>query len=81
MNRYLTLAACQTGPVQRSGSRAETVGRLIHLLEQAAKAGAELAVFPELALTTFFPRWALDDEREIDEFYEKELPGPLTQPL
>ena len=81
MNRYLTLAACQTGPVQRSHSRAETVGRLIHLLEQSAKSGAELAVFPELALTTFFPRWALEDEREIDEFYERQLPGPLTQPL
>jgi predicted amidohydrolase len=81
MKRYLTLAACQTGPIQRSDSRAETVGRLIHLLEQAAKSGAELAVFPELALTTFFPRWALKDEGEIDEFYERQLPGPLTQPL
>jgi N-carbamoyl-D-amino-acid hydrolase len=81
MNRDLTLAACQTGPIQRSESRTETVGRLIHLLEQAAEAGAELAVFPELALTTFFPRWALEDQREIDEFYEQRMPGPLTQPL
>jgi predicted amidohydrolase len=81
MNRYLTLAACQTGPVQRSASRSETVERLIHLLERAAKAGAELAVFPELALTTFFPRWALEDQREIEALYEQRLPGPLTQPL
>src|SRR5712691_8165577 len=81
MNRYLTLAVCQTGPIQRSASRSETVGRLVHLLEQAAAAGAELAVFPEMALTTFFPRWALEDQREIDEFYEAEMPGPDTQPL
>jgi predicted amidohydrolase len=81
MNRYLTLAACQTGPIRRSASRSETVGRLVHLLEQAAAAGAELAVFPEMALTTFFPRWALEDQREIDEFYEVEMPGPHTQPL
>jgi predicted amidohydrolase len=81
MNRYLTLAACQTGPIQRSASRAETVGRLVHLLERAAAAGAELAVFPEMALTTFFPRWALDDQRRIDEFYETEMPGPQTRPL
>jgi predicted amidohydrolase len=81
MNRYLTLAACQTGPVQRSASRSETVGRLVHLLEQAAAAGAELAVFPEMALTTFFPRWALEDQRQIDEFYETEMPGPHTRPL
>jgi len=81
MSRFLTLAACQTGPVQRSASRRETVGRLVHLLERAAAAGAELAVFPEMALTTFFPRWALDDPREVDAFYETEMPGPQTQPL
>jgi predicted amidohydrolase len=81
MNRYLTLAVCQAGPNQRSASRDETIARLIHLLEKAAAAGAELAVFPELALTTFFPRWALDDPHEIDAFYERRMPGPQTQPL
>jgi predicted amidohydrolase len=81
MNRYLTLAVCQTGPIQRSASRTETVSRLVHLLERAANAGAELAVFPELALTTFFPRWSLEDRREIDSFYETQMPGPQTQPL
>lgn len=81
MNRHLSLAVCQTGPIQRSAARAETVGRLVHLLEKAAAAGAELAVFPELALTTFFPRWALEDPREIDAFYEQRMPGPVTQPL
>jgi predicted amidohydrolase len=80
VNRYLTLAVCQTGPIQRSASRAETVGRLVHLLERAASAGAELAVFPEMALTTFFPRWSLDTG-EIDEFYEMHMPGTQTQPL
>jgi N-carbamoyl-D-amino-acid hydrolase len=34
-----------------------------------------------MALTTFFPRWALEDPQEIDAFYETQLPGPLTQPL
>jgi predicted amidohydrolase len=79
--RYLTLAVCQTGPVQRSASRAETVERLAHLLERAAAAGAELAVFPEMALTTFFPRWALEDAAEIDAFYEEQMPGYHTQRL
>jgi predicted amidohydrolase len=81
MSRFLTLAACQTGPVQRGASRNETVGRLVHLLERAAAAGAELAVFPEMALTTFFPRWRLDDAREVDAFYETEMPDRATQPL
>ncbi len=80
MARHLTLAVCQTGPVQRSATRPETVGRLVHLLERAAAAGATLAVFPELALTTFFPRWSLADA-EIDVFYEVEMPGRDTQPL
>jgi predicted amidohydrolase len=78
---HFTLAACQTGPVQRGATRRETVARLVHLLEQAARAGADLAVFPEMALTTFFPRWALEDPREIDAFYEPEMPGADTQPL
>lgn len=81
MPRHLTLAACQTGPVQRSATRAETVGRLIHLLETAARAGAELAVFPEMALTTFFPRWHLTDESEIDSFFEQSMPSADTAPL
>ena len=80
MDRCLTLAVCQTGPVQRASTRGETVARLVHLLERAAAAGAELAVFPELALTTFFPRWELAEE-EIGSFYETELPGPQTRPL
>ncbi len=66
--------------MQRAAPRAETVGRLVHLLEQAAARGAELALFPELALTTFFPRWALP-EAEIDAFYEDAVPGPSTRPL
>ena len=81
MARCLTIAVCQTGPIQRSATRAETVGRLVHLLEKAAAAGAEIAVFPEMALTTFFPRWRIDDQAEIDAFFEASMPGPETQRL
>ncbi len=81
MARFLTLAVCQTGPIQRDDSREAVVARLIALLETAAAGGAELALFPEMALTTFFPRWELHDEAEIAAFYEAELPGPQTQPL
>ena len=51
------------------------------LLETAARGGAELAVFPEMALTTFFPRWRMDDEAEIDAFFEAAMPGPETKRL
>src|SRR3989304_5160486 len=43
--------------------------------------GCDLVVFPELALTTFFPRWWMEDQAEIDAFFELEMPGPETRPL
>jgi len=30
-----------------------------------------------MALTTFFPRWALGED-EIDSFYDGRMPGPST---
>jgi len=81
MARELIIAVCQTGPIQRSARRAETVDRLVALLERAAAAGAEIAVFPEMALTTFFPRWRIDDVAEIEAFFEDAMPGPETQRL
>jgi N-carbamoyl-D-amino-acid hydrolase len=38
-------------------------------------------VFPELALTTFFPRWWMTDQAEIDRFFEREMPNAETRPL
>ena len=38
-------------------------------------------IFPELALTTFFPRWYSDVPDEIDAWYEREMPSPVTRPL
>jgi predicted amidohydrolase len=81
MARRLRLAAGQLGPVARHAPRAAVVARLIALLEQAAADGVALVVFPELALTTFFPRWDLTTGAELDDFYESTMPGPETQPL
>jgi predicted amidohydrolase len=57
------------------------VQRLIALLHDGHKAGCDLVVFPELALTTFFPRWFVDDITEADHWYETEMPSSVTQPL
>ena len=51
------------------------------MMREAKGRGAELVVFTELALTTFFPRWLIEDEAELDSYYEREMPGPETQPL
>jgi len=78
--RRLVVAAAQLGPTQRSDTRAATLARLIALLEGAAVRGASLVVFPELALTTFFPRWLLPDA-ELDACFETAMPNPNVQAL
>ena len=38
--------------------------------------GAKFVVFPELALTTFFPRWWMEDQAEVDRrFFETAMPS------
>jgi predicted amidohydrolase len=81
MSRIVTVGAAQMGPIQKDHSRSEVVERLIALLRQGHKAGCDLVVFPELALTTFFPRWFVDDISEANHWYETEMPSPVTQPL
>lgn len=81
MARVLTVAAAQLGPVQRSHSRKEVVERLITHLRDAKKQDCTLVVFPELALTTFFPRWFMQEPQEIDSFFESDMPNQDTQPL
>ena len=81
MSRTLIVAAAQTGPIGRHESRAAVVRRLLALLREAHGRGARLVVFPELALTTFFPRWWMEDRAEIDAWFEREMPGPDTNPL
>ncbi len=80
MSRILTLAAAQMGPVQRDHTRDDVVERLIHLLREAAERGANVVAFPELALTTFFPRWHVPLE-EAEHYYETEMPNRFTKPL
>ena len=79
--RSIVVGAAQMGPIQHDHTRAEVVERLVALLQEAAARGVELVVFPELALTTFFPRWHITDQAEIDAWYETEMPSLVTQPL
>lgn len=81
MGRPLTLAVAQSGPVQKSESRSAVVERLCRMLSQAADDGAELVVFTELALTTFFPRIYAENRTEMDDWFETAMPNPGVQPL
>ncbi|HFD15374.1 MAG TPA: N-carbamoyl-D-amino-acid hydrolase [Rhodospirillales bacterium] len=81
MKRVLRVGAAQLGPVAREEPRAAVVARLLALMKEAAARGCRLVVFPELALTTFFPRWYFEEEAELDRFFETEMPGADTRPL
>ena len=79
--RPLTVGAAQLGPVQRSESRSCVVRRMVDLLKRAHSRGCSLVVYPELALTTFFPRYSIDDVAELDRFYERKMPNADVEPL
>ena len=81
MARVLTVGAAQLGPIEKSEDRTSVVTRMLDLMNSAKRKGCDLVVFPELALTTFFPRWFITDQNEIDQWFESEMPGPDTQPL
>ena len=81
MARFVNVAIGQLGPIARSETRAQVVQRLGALMRQAHRMGCYLIVYPELALTTFFPRWYIDDPNELDAYFEREMPGPETAPL
>jgi predicted amidohydrolase len=81
MARPLIVAAAQLGPIQRADSREAVVARLIGLLERAHRRGAQFVVFPELALTTFFPRYYMEDLAAADPWFEHAMPSPVTAPL
>jgi predicted amidohydrolase len=81
MASRLRIAAAQLGPIHLADDRARVVRRLCALLREAHGMGAKLVVFPELALTTFFPRYWYDDIGEIDAWFEREMPNRATAPL
>jgi predicted amidohydrolase len=72
MTRIVKTAAAQMGPISRLDTRKDTVLRLLEMMREAKARDCELVVFTELCLTTFFPRWLIEDEAELDSFYEKE---------
>src|SRR5215510_7393285 len=76
MTRPLIVAAAQLGP--SSPSKAQTVERMVALIEEAGKHEVELLSFPELSLTPYF---ATKVHASYDEFFEEALPSPTTLPL
>ena len=81
MGRIIRVAAAQMGAIQKADSRQAVVKRMVDLLEEAHGRRCNLVVYPELTLTTFFPRWYMTDPAEIDAWFERAMPNPATRPL
>ena len=79
--REIVIAGAQMGPIQKIESREAVVSRMLALIEQAKGKRCDLVVFPELCLTTFFPRWYMEDQAEVDQYFETEMPNAATAPL
>jgi predicted amidohydrolase len=79
--RVINVAAAQMGPIQKADSREAVIKRMIALMDEAKARGADLIIYPELALTTFFPRWYMEDQAEVDAWFEREMPNAATKPL
>jgi predicted amidohydrolase len=79
--RILNVAGAQMGPIQKAESREKVVQRMLALLDEAKAEGADLVVYPELALTTFFPRYYMQDQAEVDRWFEAAMPNAVTRPL
>ena len=81
MVRILRIGGAQMGPIQKADTRQLVVRRMLDLLDEAKSQSCDLVVYPELALTTFFPRWYMTDASEIDAWFEREMPNAATRPL
>ncbi|HEV8472775.1 MAG TPA: nitrilase-related carbon-nitrogen hydrolase, partial [Methylomirabilota bacterium] len=78
MPRYIKVAAAQMGPNNEGTPREEIVERMLALLELAIRDGVELIVYPEMALTTYFPKKI---RKDFDQFFESEVPPKALEPL
>ncbi len=81
MSRILHIGAAQLGSIAKSESRQAVVKRLLAMMREGHARGCDVMVYPELALTTFFPRWFIEDQGEVDSYFERSFPSPVTQPL
>ena len=79
--RIVNVAIAQLGAIQKAESRQTVVARMIALMDAAKAKGADFIVYPELALTTFFPRWHYDTITDADIWFERDIPSPVTAPL
>ena len=81
MYEKINHCSCSNGCYSKNEPRDQVVERMLVLLEEAKRESVDFVVYPELTLTTFFPRYFMEDQSEIDFWFEKEMPNEATKPL
>ena len=81
MSRIVRVGAAQMGGISRNEPKESVVEKLLGQMRRAHGEGCDIVVFPELTLTTYFARWLIEDEEELDRFCEADMPSPATRPL
>lgn len=76
MVRKMKVAAAQIGAVDWDTPVKEVVNRMMELLDEAHQKEVELVNYPELTLTTFFPRHLIPFGPDLDNFF---LRGDITE--
>jgi hypothetical protein len=81
MSRHVIVGAAQMGPIACDEGRLLVIDRMLALMREASAAGCDVVVYPELALTTFFPRWFIEDHEEVEAVFRTQgahLPLPSS---
>jgi len=81
MSRKLGLSVAQVGGINLDEPRSAVVRRLVDLMKEAKSRGSSFVVYPELTLTTFFPRYWFNETSEADRFFESAMPNREVAPL
>lgn len=77
----MIIGGAQIGGIQKDETREEVVARMVALMDEAHGKGVKFLVYPEMTLTTFFPRFYVEDRAEFDHWFETQMPNPAVQPL
>ncbi|MGR3804746.1 N-carbamoyl-D-amino-acid hydrolase [Marinibacterium profundimaris] len=77
----LVIGGAQIGGIQKAETREEVVARMLKLMDEAHEKGVQFLAYPEMTLTTFFPRFYVEDRAEFDHWFETEMPNAAVQPL
>lgn len=78
MALYVKVAAAQMGPNNEGMQQDQIIERMLALMDEAIAEHVEILAYPEMALTTYFPKRIRDD---YDQFFVEEIPPQALSAL